>query len=164
MGKQEILEILKVNKPKGEARLPVIPEFEDITVDLVESFHKALLNNNASVIRANYEDSLSKIIASQYPLLTRSISTVPEFEGSVEIDLDVKPNYYDDIELVVTTGEVAVAENGAVWVSDHLMPIRILPFITQYLVLVVDGLHIVPKMHEAYKKIDTEKIGFGVFI
>ncbi|MDA0196220.1 MAG: LUD domain-containing protein [Bacteroidetes bacterium] len=164
MGRQEILEKLSVNKPKAEAKLPVIPSFEDKTVDLVDSFHKALLNNNATIVRAKYEDSLSQIIDSQYPLLKRSISTVPEFEGSAAINLDMKPNGYDDIELVVAIGEVAVAENGAIWVSDHLMPVRILPFITQYLVLVVDALNIVPKMHQAYKKIDPEKIGFGVFI
>ena len=39
-----------------------------------------------------------------------------------------------------------------------------LPFICQHLVLVVMANNLVAIMHEAYRKIETTKTGYGVFI
>jgi len=164
MGREKILSRLKANKPDLVENLPVIPGFPNKSIDLIDGFHKALENNNASVVRAKYEDDLSKIIRSNYPKLKKTISTVPGIAGAIALDFSRQPNEFEDVELVIAKGEIGVAENGGVWVSDHSMPIRVLPFITQYLVLVVDSLNIVPKMHQAYKKISPEKLGFGTFI
>ena len=41
---------------------------------------------------------------------------------------------------------------------------RLLPFICQHLILVIDKSDIVPTMHHAYQKIDIAKEGFGIFI
>lgn len=59
---------------------------------------------------------------------------------------------------------IAVAENGAVWVYESMMGNRMLPFISQQLVLVVKAVNKVANMHEAYHKIETTNTGYGVFI
>jgi len=46
-----------------------------------------------------------------------------------------------------------VAENAAVWVTDHDVPLRVLFFLCQHLVLVVPADAIVDHMHAAYDRI-----------
>ena len=70
----------------------------------------------------------------------------------------------EKLERVYIKGTVGVAENGAVWVYESQMQNRLLPFICQYLVLVIEKKDIVATMHDAYDKIDTAREGFGVFI
>ena len=70
----------------------------------------------------------------------------------------------EKLEKVCIKGTLGVAENGAVWIYESQMMNRLLPFICQHLILVIDKADIVPTMHHAYKKIDVEKEGFGIFI
>jgi L-lactate dehydrogenase complex protein LldG len=57
-----------------------------------------------------------------------------------------------------------VAENGAVWLTDELMPDRVIPFICQHLVIVLKRSDILPTLVEAYQRIDDAKYAFGIFI
>ena len=70
----------------------------------------------------------------------------------------------EKVERAYIKGTVAVAENGAVWVYESQMKNRLLPFICQHLVLVVDKKDIVATMHDAYDKINVGAEGFGMFI
>ena len=70
----------------------------------------------------------------------------------------------EKVERAYIRGAVAVAENGAIWVYESQMKNRLLPFICQHLVLVVNKQDIVATMHEAYDKINAGSEGFGVFI
>lgn len=72
-----------------------------------------------------------------------------------------------DLEAVHTAvirGSLGVAENGAVWVRERDMGHRILPFICQQLVLVLEERAIVATMHEAYEQLRIAEEGYGVFI
>lgn len=69
-----------------------------------------------------------------------------------------------DLDLVVTDGILAVAENAAVWVVPATDSLRAALFLTQHLALVVRGESVVQTMHEAYAAIDVAAAGFGVFI
>ena len=70
----------------------------------------------------------------------------------------------DSIENLVLQGNFGIAENGAIWLEDKDLPSRILPFITQHLILQIDVKEIVPAMEDAYQWINLSEIGFGVFI
>ena len=70
----------------------------------------------------------------------------------------------EKLEKVYLRGTLGVAENGAVWVYESQMMNRLLPFICQHLILVIDKAAILPTMHHAYNKIDVAKEGFGIFI
>lgn len=70
----------------------------------------------------------------------------------------------EKVERAYIKGTVGVAENGAVWIYESQMVNRLLPFICQHLVLVIEKKDIVPTMHHAYNNIDVYKEGFGVFI
>jgi L-lactate dehydrogenase complex protein LldG len=69
-----------------------------------------------------------------------------------------------DVDVAIIEARFGVAENGAVWATEEDLKIRVLPFICEHLVAVIDGAHIVPTMHEAYERIGAEEYGFGVFI
>nr|WP_256534367.1 LUD domain-containing protein [Lewinella sp. JB7] len=68
------------------------------------------------------------------------------------------------VDVTVLRARLGVAENGAMWVSETEAVHRVLPFITQHLVLVVRTSDLVGTMHEAYRRIDVAETGFGVFI
>jgi L-lactate dehydrogenase complex protein LldG len=70
----------------------------------------------------------------------------------------------EKLEKICIKATLGVAENGAVWVYESQMMNRLLPFICQHLILVIDKSDIVPTMHHAYQKIDIAKEGFGIFI
>jgi len=70
----------------------------------------------------------------------------------------------DKTEIAVFSGNIGVAENGAIWLEDKDLPNRILPFITQSLVLKIYTKNIVSNMQEVYRRIALGGLGFGVFI
>ena len=92
---------------------------------------------------------------------------------ATNIDLSLKhtktndiddPHSLKDVDLAIIRGEFAVAENGAVWVKEDDNLNRAVYFIARKLLIIVPKDNIVNSMHEAYKKIDFSKGGFGTFI
>lgn len=78
-------------------------------------------------------------------------------------DID-DPHSLQDVDLAIIKGEFAVAENGAVWLKEDDNLNRAVYFIARKLLIIVPKDNIVNSMHEAYKKIDFSKGGFGTFI
>ena len=78
-------------------------------------------------------------------------------------DID-DPHDLEDLDFLAIRGGVAVAENGAIWVSGEQLLHRVAPFITQHLAIVVQVNQIVHHMHEAYSLIELVRPGYGVFI
>lgn len=68
------------------------------------------------------------------------------------------------VDTAYLQGTVAVAENGAIWLYESQMGNRLLPFICQHLVIVIERKNIVSTMHHAYQQIESAKEGFGVFL
>lgn len=73
------------------------------------------------------------------------------------------PHGFADIDVAVLGGEFAVAENAAVWVTDRKVSTRVLFFLCQHLVLVVQGGAIVDHMHAAYARIAAAQNGRPLF-
>lgn len=70
----------------------------------------------------------------------------------------------EGVQTVFLMGEIAVAENGAIWLSESAMINRLLPFLCKELVLVVEERNMVADMHQAYQRINLYKDGYGAFI
>jgi L-lactate dehydrogenase complex protein LldG len=70
----------------------------------------------------------------------------------------------EKVHFVYMKADIGVAENGAVWIRESQMGNRLLPFICQHLVVILEKKDIVSNMHEAYKKVDCFEEGFGAFI
>jgi len=70
----------------------------------------------------------------------------------------------ESIDIAYIEASIGVAENGAVWVKESQMKNRLLPFICQHLVVVLEKNKLVATMHHAYLQVNVFEEGFGVFI
>lgn len=69
-----------------------------------------------------------------------------------------------NIDTAIIKGGTAVAENGAIWISENNIGHRLLPFTCKQLVLIVEEKNIVHNLQEAYDNINMEDGGYGIFI
>ncbi|RLS55853.1 MAG: hypothetical protein DWH91_08175 [Planctomycetota bacterium] len=74
------------------------------------------------------------------------------------------PHALEDVDFAILPGEVAVAENAAVWVTDQHVPHRVLFFLTQHLALVVPRSRLVHNLGQAYPLIDVQTRPFTAWI
>ena len=109
------------------------------------------------IIKKDLEQSLTK---GEYV-----VNTIPAI-GLVNTEIDISNNAISlaTIDRVFLKSNLGVAENGSVWLAEKDMMNRILPFICQHLVIVLEQNNIVSNMHEAYEKIGKTDAGYHVFI
>ncbi len=74
------------------------------------------------------------------------------------------PHDLEDVDLAVMPGELAVAENAAVWVTATSPLDRTLFFLTQHLALILPRPEVVSNLHQAYERIDVAATAFGTWI
>jgi L-lactate dehydrogenase complex protein LldG len=110
-----------------------------------------------------------------WQLAKQTVSLVPG-TGSSNIDVAAvsDPHELECVDFAILPGHFGVAENGAIWITDHGLRHRVLYFITQHLALVIKADQVVHNMHEAYAKLagpDAAQFGgpvgqkvFGTFI
>lgn len=109
-------------------------------------------------------EDLNELIRSLYPEAKTIASNLPEITiANRNPDQADDPHALTDIDLAVVQGEVGVAENGCVWIPQNVRQ-RVVYFISEYLVILLDKKNLVNNMHEAYPKITFPQQGFGVFI
>jgi L-lactate dehydrogenase complex protein LldG len=95
----------------------------------------------------------------------RTVSLVPGVgEGNVDLAGLRAPRDLEGLDVAVLPGELAVAENGAVWVDASRLHHRAVFVITQHLVLVVNAEDVVHDMHQAYARLEGWPVGYGLFI
>jgi L-lactate dehydrogenase complex protein LldG len=100
-----------------------------------------------------------------YANAQKIVSLVPG-AGEPNVDLVAidSPHALADVDVAIMPGQFAVAENGAVWVTDQGVAHRVIYFLCQHLVLVVPTREVVDHMHAAYERLTTsEKDGRSVF-
>ncbi|MBV7315336.1 LUD domain-containing protein [Shewanella sp. NIFS-20-20] len=157
--KLEILESLSVIAPTSVA-------MPDITVparidDLVGQFANSLATVAGTLHSQDGQASLAAYVKDLIAAGQQVISLCPEVEGNRAI-----PNTaheLQDIDYAILKGELAVAENGAIWVSQpegH----RVTPFICENLLIMVNADSLVANMHVAMERISLRPGEFGVFI
>jgi L-lactate dehydrogenase complex protein LldG len=101
----------------------------------------------------------------EYVSARKRCSLVPGVgTSSFDVGAVADPHELHDVDFAVLAGELAVAENGAVWVTDEGMTQRVLHFLPQHLALVVSGEQIVHNLHEAYERIAVGHTPFGAFV
>lgn len=74
------------------------------------------------------------------------------------------PHDLENVDFAVVSGHFAVAENGAIWVTDDTVKHRVLYFLPQRLAMIIPANEIVNNMHEAYGRLDIGKHVFAGFV
>ena len=162
--RETILTAIRRNKPE-QSPLPEIPDFESAPGDLVASFTAMIEQAKGEVLVGFTEEELARRLAERYTEVQQVWSALPSlWTGNVAINTQTPPASLAGLDLAVVSGAWGVAENGAIWVPESSLPQRVVAFITQHLVIVLEPSRIVSNMHQAYQKLGARFGGFGVFI
>jgi L-lactate dehydrogenase complex protein LldG len=161
--RESILRSVKGNQPEA---LP-LPEvhFGPGVLEAVPQFQNILSTIGASTFRIKDGDSVTEKIRSLFPNAKRIVSAISTIEEHYLTDIDSTVLHsLHDVDVAIVEAQFGVAENGAVWVTEENLKLRVLPFIVEHLVAVVNADNILNNMHEAYERIADNDFGFGVFI
>jgi len=164
--REKILGAISINKP-ALIELPIIDikSASNLAVEWVDQFIKTLESIGGKVIHLPSIDSI-KLEIQQAKLRGEYIVNTLPILGDVnnEINPTMEANLLESIDRAYIEGSIGVAENGSVWLYEHQIKNRLLPFICQHLVICLNINKIVPNMHEAYQQVDVAKEGYGVFL
>ena len=164
--KEHILSKIKANKP-NEIPLPEMDftVFDD-SKSILEEFIKKVESAGGNVFTVSSNKDVTDKVSSLFPEAKQNFSALKNSEHFNTLSLDNvnQPMDLDGLDILVLESDLGVAENGAVWIEDKQLPMRVLPFITKHLVFVLEKRDIVGFMHEAYQKLNLPETGFGVFI
>ncbi|MFN8390536.1 MAG: LUD domain-containing protein [Bdellovibrionota bacterium] len=95
----------------------------------------------------------------------RICSCVAELQlGVVQLEGVMDERELDSLDGAIVSGELAVAENGAVWVNPSALRFRSVLFLAAHLVLVVPRNGLVGTMNEAYERLDFRAHNTAYFI
>ncbi len=162
--RETILAAVKKNQPPLSP-LPDISMFKVMEPDIASKYTDVFTGIGGQVIAVSLLDHIKPLLSEHFDTSKRVVTTLPELSDVAElIDKEVDPHSFDDVELAIISSRLAVAENGAVWLTESVMGQRIIPYICQHLAVVVTEESLVSTMHDAYAKIASEDYGFGGFI
>ena len=168
MSRQKILDTIKRNKPSFQP----LPELPPTTAGLGNShqdqialFKEMTEVAGGRVLELGGLEEVKSAVEAHFSDSESIYCRVPGLDFSaMDADGPKPKNQLAGLELVICRGGVAVAENGAVWVSDEDVDARAVWFITRHLVLIVQKKNIVAQMSDAYQQLTISRPGFGCFI
>ena len=165
--REKILSAVRANQPE----LTALPDIEPLKSygdkeDLLAQYTTVATNIGAKVYEVKNVDEVKMIIQNNFGTGKRIVSTIAELKDIADTKeyLSDLPVQLADVELAILGSDLAVAENGAIWITEEQMGQRALPFITQHLAVIVNARNIVATMHDAYSSIGITNQGFGAFI
>ena len=162
--RDQILKAIASNKPEL-TELPSISFPATEGIDLREKLRAVLTGIGGQYIEIASRQELQEYIDSLGKNPGELVLGLPGWDGNnLDAYASKTATELDPVDTVVLRGELAVAENAAVWVPENNMGHRMLPFIAQHLVLIVEEKNIVPTMHDAYARLRTHLTGYGAFI
>lgn len=162
--KQAILDNIKRNI-RAKYDMPDIDsingiQYPDIEKQFIEISKS--VGGDARVLQPG--ENINEVIKSLYPDAKIIASNLPDITiATVNPDNVSDPHEMNGTDLGIIQGEVGVAENGCVWIPQNVKQ-KVVYFISEYLVIVLDRKNVVNNMHEAYGKIQFGDKGFGIFI
>lgn len=162
--RDKILAAVLQNQPTLSP-LPDMTPFRGDNTDLMDRYCAMVTYIGSALFRVASLAEVTTVIRQNFDASQRTITTLPELSDSFELLSETAdPRTLNDVHLAVIKAKLAVAENGAVWLTEQQMGQRIVPYICQHLAVVVMEDDIVPTLHEAYAQIGAGEYGFGAFI
>lgn len=159
--KAKILSAIKESKP-ASTDLPFIDISAVISYDdLTDQFKKVLGAIGGQCIEVSGKDEAVAVAEAELSKVKNGVNTLTGYDERLPL---MNASELAATDFAVIGGTIAVAENGAIWVSETQMVNRILPFIAQQLIIVIEKKDITATMHQVYQKINVAETGFGAFI
>lgn len=162
MNKEELLGKLRRNTmhqfDMPEASIDGI-KYENTIEQFIETSHKV----GSEVIEAKAGEDLNELIRKTYPEAQVLASNVKGIKVDLNPDMVSEAQDLNGTDVGIVEGDIAVAENGCVWVPQTMKE-RVVCFVSENLVILVHRDKIVNNMHEAYRRIHMTEYGYGCFI
>jgi L-lactate dehydrogenase complex protein LldG len=160
--REKILTAIAANKPTL-VDLPVM-DIQQVTNygDLVAKFTATLEGIGGKVLHLENSNMLESMISEEIGSGKLVYNAMNDLSG--ELNISQAAIALEPVHKAFVKAGIGVAENGSVWVNESQMVNRLLPFICQHLVIVLEKEKLVATMHHAYQQINTFEEGFGVFI
>jgi len=162
--REKILQQVKKSQPPPSP-LPELNPRQSQSYESLQKFVRSVGNIGGTAIEATSWKEIDSFVRDRFPPPARCISLIPEL-GSQGIngELEKDPRMLENVSVSILAGHFAVAENGAVWITEEKMGDRVLPFICEHLILVVDASAVHESMQDAYELLDSSAYSFGTFI
>lgn len=162
--RENILNAITMNQPEF-IEIPVIDSSVVIQYDDVYAQFKIVLESIGGKVELISDIAVLKdlLIADKTSgnFVINTITALGDVDNQVA---SLSAFELEKVEKAYIKGTIGVAENGAVWIYESQMINRLVPFICQHLILVIEKKNIVDTLHQAYEKLDVAKEGFGAFI
>ena len=157
--RDKILAAIRQNQP-ASSDLPSLQGLSGAMPATVDAYRKVLEGLGGTVHEINDTAEIPVIIKSHHPDLNRIVDARELSREWANKD----PHQLENVDLAIVEAQLGVAENGAVWLAEDDLHVRVLPFIYQHLAIVLPADKILATMHYAYEVIGEVNTGFGVFI
>ena len=163
--RDEVLNAVKASQPAFTAA-PDISFFEGDNDNVVDKFTETLSAIGGMAVTVKTMADIRYHVLKNMDHGGRNITTVPLLGDIMETIHKGHPDAHSlqNVDNAIIEAHFGVAENGAVWVTEDILMLRVLPFICQHLAVIVNANDIVPTMHEAYARIGNTSYDFGTFI
>jgi L-lactate dehydrogenase complex protein LldG len=164
MNRKKILANIGASKPPLSP-LPEVPLFLTDGQNFVAAFVKMVEGGAGKILEAESLAALDSLIGRAFPDAGKIYCRVEGCSlGTMDPAEITNPAALQDVDIAILPAQLGVAENGAIWLDERDLGLRISAFIAQHLVVVVKKEAIVENMHVAYGQLKTGETGFGVFI
>lgn len=143
--------------------MPAKPVKGIVYEDIIKQFIEMSKTVGGKVIEVKATDDLNAVIRKAYPVAKVFASNVKGIQADLNPDTVATAADLNGADVGIIQGEMGVAENGCIWVPQTMKE-RAIYFISEELVILLDKKSIVNNMHEAYKRVEMNNYGYGVFI
>jgi L-lactate dehydrogenase complex protein LldG len=162
--REAILNAIRYNLPQQRVEHPAIPDFPWRRVPLKAEFVRRLQEaGGAAHDVANAAEAEAKLRA-LHPDARVICSAVPEIPGTRRVESVRDPHELADVDVGVVRAQFAVAEGGAVWLTQEELVVDALAFLSQHLIVLLDPEQIVAYMHDAYSRVRLDLTAYGCFM
>jgi L-lactate dehydrogenase complex protein LldG len=162
--RETILAGIMANQPLGQ-ELPVIDVSAVIQYESnLSQFKNVLESIGGKAVEISGWTALQDLMQADLAQGKRVINAIAEI-GSIDPTLaSLEAAELARVQRAYVKGGIAVAENGSIWLDEAAMINRLLPFIAEHLVIVIEAKNIVATMHHAYQQVASFESGFGMFL
>ena len=161
ISRETILNAIRCNLPQDRVEHPGIPDFTWTEGPLKAAFVKRLEEAGGAAHDVATAAEAEARLRTLHPDAKVICSAVPEIQGNRRAESVADPHDLADVDVGVVRAQFAVAEGGAVWLTQEDLVVDALGFLSQHLVVLLDPEEIVTDMHEAYRRVRLDSTAYG---
>lgn len=162
--RETILNAIRSNLPQQRVEHPTVPDYGWTGAPLKEAFVRRLEDAGGAAHEIATAEEAQAKLRELHPDAKIICSAVPEIPGTLRAESVSDPHDLADVDVGIVRAEFAVAEGGAVWLTQEDLVVDALGFLSQHLIILLDPDQILPYMHEAYRRVRLDATAYGCFM